>query len=89
MLEQLAVEGGGAWVLAKIDVDANPRIAQMFRVQSIPMVFAVVGGQPFDLFTGVQPEAQIRQWHRRGAQGRRASRSRRRPTRGWRPPTTP
>jgi putative thioredoxin len=61
LLERLAVEGGGAWVLAKIDVDANPRIAQMFRVQSIPMVFAVVGGQPFNLFTGVQPEAQIRQ----------------------------
>src|SRR5918995_928474 len=42
LLERLAVEGGGSWVLAKIDVDANPRIAQMFRVQSIPMVFAVV-----------------------------------------------
>jgi putative thioredoxin len=61
VLERLAVEGGGSWVLAKIDVDANPRIAQMFRVQSIPMVFAVVGGQPFNLFTGVVPEAQIRQ----------------------------
>ena len=61
LLERLAVEGAGSWVLAKIDVDANPRIAQMFRVQSIPMVFAVVGGQPFNLFTGVQPEAQIRQ----------------------------
>ena len=47
----------------------------MFRVQSIPMVFAVVGGQPVDAFTGVLPEAQLRQWHRRGAQGRRASRS--------------
>src|ERR671915_306894 len=32
VLEKLAIEGGGAWVLAKIDVDANPRIAQMFRV---------------------------------------------------------
>jgi putative thioredoxin len=61
VLERLAVEGGGSWVLAKIDVDANPRIAQAFRVQSIPMVFAVVGGQPFNLFTGVVPEAQIRQ----------------------------
>jgi putative thioredoxin len=62
VLEKLAVEGGGAWVLAKIDVDANPRIAQMFRVQSIPMVYAVVGGQPVDAFTGVVPEAQLRQW---------------------------
>jgi putative thioredoxin len=62
VLEKLAVEGAGSWVLAKIDVDANPRIAQAFRVQGIPMVFAVVGGQPVDAFTGVIPEAQLRQW---------------------------
>ncbi|ASW56410.1 tetratricopeptide repeat protein [Plantactinospora sp. KBS50] len=62
VLERLAAEGGGAWVLAKIDVDANPRIAQMFRVQGIPMVYAVVGGQPLDAFSGVVPEAQLRQW---------------------------
>ena len=62
VLEKLAIEAGGAWVLAKIDVDANPRIAQAFRVQGIPMVFAVVGGQPVDAFTGVVPEAQLRQW---------------------------
>jgi putative thioredoxin len=62
VLEKLAVEANGAWVLAKIDVDANPRLAQMFRVQGIPMVFAVAGGQPVDAFTGVLPEAQLRQW---------------------------
>jgi putative thioredoxin len=62
VLEKLAVEGGGSWVLAKVDVDANPRIAQMFRVQGIPMVYAVVGGQPVDAFTGVVPETQLRQW---------------------------
>ena len=62
VLEKLAVEAGGAWVLAKVDVDANPRLAQMFRVQGIPMVFAVAGGQPVDAFTGVLPEAQLRQW---------------------------
>ncbi|GIF48754.1 putative thioredoxin [Asanoa ferruginea] len=62
MLEKLAIEGGGAWVLAKIDVDANQRLAQMFRVQGIPMVFAVVGGQPVDAFSGVVPESQLRQW---------------------------
>ncbi|AVT31545.1 co-chaperone YbbN [Plantactinospora sp. BC1] len=62
VLERLAAEGAGAWVLAKVDVDANPRLAQMFRVQSIPMVYAVVGGQPVDAFAGVVPEAQLRQW---------------------------
>jgi putative thioredoxin len=62
ILEKLAVEGGGAWVLAKVDVDANPRLAQMFRVQGIPLVYAVVGGQPVDAFSGVVPEAQLRQW---------------------------
>ncbi len=62
VLEKLAIEGAGAWVLAKVDVDANPRIAQAFRVQGIPMVYAVVDGQPVDAFTGVVPEAQLRQW---------------------------
>src|SRR5262245_37971656 len=62
VLEKLALEGAGSWVLAKIDVDANPRIAQAFRVQGIPMVFAVVNGQPVDAFTGVVPEAQLRPW---------------------------
>ncbi len=62
ILEKLAREAEGAWTLAKVDVDANPRIAQMFRVQGIPMVYAVVGGQPVDAFTGVVPEPQLRQW---------------------------
>ena len=62
VLEKLAVEYAGAWVLAKVDVDANQRLAQMFRVQGIPMVYAVVNGQPVDAFTGVVPEAQLRQW---------------------------
>jgi len=62
LLERLAAEGGGAWVLAKVDVDSNQRLAQMFRVQSIPMVYAVVGGQPVDAFAGVVPESQLRQW---------------------------
>jgi putative thioredoxin len=62
ILEKLAVEGDGSWVLAKVDVDTNPRLAQMFRVQGIPMVYAVVGGQPVDAFSGVVPEAQLRQW---------------------------
>lgn len=62
VLEKLAGEYNGAWVLAKIDVDQNQRIAQLFQAQSIPMVIAVGGGQPVDAFQGVQPEPQLRQW---------------------------
>jgi putative thioredoxin len=62
VLERLAEAGNGAWLLAKIDIDANPRIAQAFGVQSIPMVVAVVGGQPVDAFNGALPEPQVRQW---------------------------
>ncbi|MFD1532164.1 tetratricopeptide repeat protein [Pseudonocardia aurantiaca] len=62
VLERLAAAANGAWVLAKVDVDANPRIAQAFGVQSIPMVVAVVGGQPVDAFNGALPEPQVRQW---------------------------
>src|SRR6476620_2323611 len=52
VLERLAEAGGGAWVLAKVDVDANPRIRQAFGVQSVPTVVAVVAGQPVDGFSG-------------------------------------
>ncbi|MEV6344886.1 tetratricopeptide repeat protein [Actinoplanes sp. NPDC051851] len=62
ILERLAVEAQGTWVLGKVDVDANPRLAQVFRVQGIPMVLAVIGGQPVEGFTGVLPESQIRQY---------------------------
>ena len=61
VLERLAAAGRGTWILAKVDVDANPRIAQAFGVQSIPMVIAVVGGQPLQLFTGALPEPQVRE----------------------------
>jgi putative thioredoxin len=61
VLERLAEAGRGTWILAKVDVDANPRIAQAFGVQSIPMVIAVVGGQPLQLFTGALPEPQVRE----------------------------
>ncbi len=62
VLEKLANEAAGAWVLAKVDVDANPRLAQAFQAQSIPMVVAIVGGQMVDAFLGALPEAQVRQW---------------------------
>jgi putative thioredoxin len=61
-LEKLAREYNGAFLLAKVDVDANPRIAQLFQVQSVPMVIAIGGGQPVDGFAGAQSEPQLRQW---------------------------
>jgi putative thioredoxin len=60
VLERLAAESDGAWVLAKVDVDANQRLAGAFQVQSIPSVFAVIAGQPVPLFQGALPEQQIR-----------------------------
>jgi putative thioredoxin len=62
VLEKLANEAAGTWVLAKVDVDANPRLAQAFQAQSIPMVVAIVGGQMVDAFLGAMPEAQVSQW---------------------------
>jgi putative thioredoxin len=62
ILERLADEAGGTWILAKIDVDANPRISQALQVQSIPTVFAVIGGQLVPGFQGALPEAQVREF---------------------------
>ena len=61
LLERLAAEDRGRWVLAKVDVDAEQQIAAAFQVQSIPSVFAVIGGQVAPLFQGALPEAQLRQ----------------------------
>ncbi|WP_406365497.1 tetratricopeptide repeat protein [Streptomyces sp. NBC_00645] len=60
VLERLAVEYNGRFVLAKIDVDANQMLMQQFGVQGIPAVFAVVAGQALPLFQGAAAEAQIR-----------------------------
>lgn len=61
LLERLAGEYAGKFVLAKIDVDANQMLFQQFGVQGIPAVFAVVAGQPIPLFQGAAPESQIRE----------------------------
>ncbi|HET6301169.1 tetratricopeptide repeat protein [Microbacterium sp.] len=61
ILEKVVTELAGRLVLAKVDVDANPQLAQAFRAQSIPMVVALVGGQPVPLFTGAVPEQQVRE----------------------------
>jgi putative thioredoxin len=62
ILEKLANEADGDWVLAKVDIDANPQLRAALQVQSIPMVMAVAGGQVVDGFLGAMPEAQVRQW---------------------------
>jgi putative thioredoxin len=62
ILEKLAAEADGQWILAKVDVDANPQLSAALQVQSIPMVVAVIGGQLVDGFLGAMPEAQVRQW---------------------------
>ncbi|WP_445396114.1 tetratricopeptide repeat protein [Streptomyces sp. LE64] len=61
LMERLAVEYNGRFLLAKIDVDANQMLMQQFGIQGIPAVFAVVAGQALPLFQGAAPEAQIRQ----------------------------
>jgi putative thioredoxin len=61
VLERLAVEYNGRFLLAKIDVDANQMLMQQFGVQGIPAVFAVVAGQALPLFQGAAGETQIRQ----------------------------
>ena len=62
ILEKLAEDDGGKWLLAKVDVDANPRLGAAFQVQSIPAVFAVIGGQLLPLFQGALPAPEVRQY---------------------------
>jgi len=61
-LEKLAVEYAGKFVLAKINTDEEPQIAQAFGIQSLPTVFALVQGQPVDQFVGMLSEDELRQW---------------------------
>ncbi len=62
IMEKLALEYEGRFILATIDTDANPRLAQDIGIQSLPTVLAVVGQQPVPLFQGAIPEAQVRQF---------------------------
>ncbi|WP_309104938.1 tetratricopeptide repeat protein [Microbacterium sp.] len=61
IIEKVTRELGGRVLLAKVDVDANPQLAQGFRAQSIPMVVALIAGQPVPMFTGAVPESQVRE----------------------------
>ena len=60
VLERLAVEANGAWVLAKIDVDRNQAIAGQLQIQSIPTVLLAIGGRLVQGFTGALPERDLR-----------------------------
>jgi len=62
ILEKVIGATGGKVVLAKVDVDANPGIAQAFRVQSIPAVYAFKDGQPVDGFMGAYPEHAVQEF---------------------------
>ena len=62
LLEKLAEEFQGAWVLAKIDVEANQGIAGQLQVQGIPAVFLALGGRLVPGFTGALPEVELRQF---------------------------
>lgn len=69
ILERVIDETSGAVELAKVDVDANPEIAQAFQAQSIPAVFAIKDGQIVDTFVGAVPEAVVREFVERLAPG--------------------
>lgn len=62
IIEQVIDETDGQVVLAKVDVDANPRLAEMFQVQGIPAVHAVYQRKVVASFVGAQPEARVRQF---------------------------
>jgi putative thioredoxin len=62
VLAELAGPDAGKWSLATVNVDTQPRVAQMFGVQAVPTVVALAGGQPVSSFQGVQPAEQLRRW---------------------------
>ncbi|MFJ5362558.1 co-chaperone YbbN [Pectobacterium sp. CHL-2024] len=61
VLDRLAQEYAGQFVLAKVDCDAEQRVAAQFGLRSIPTVYLVKDAQPLDGFQGPQPEEAIRE----------------------------
>ena len=60
ILEKLAREYGGAFVLAKLNTDEAPQISAALQIRSIPLVVLFIGGRPVDQFMGALPEGQVR-----------------------------
>ena len=65
LLEKAVADTNGAVELVKVDIEKNPGVAQAFRVQSIPAVYAMVDGQVADGFLGAQGEAAVREFVQR------------------------
>ncbi|MEU4230318.1 tetratricopeptide repeat protein [Nonomuraea sp. NPDC026600] len=62
VLEKVVGELGGRAILAKVNVDASPQIAQALRVQAVPTVLAIFQGQAVTGFQQVLPEQEVRRW---------------------------
>lgn len=62
LLEKLAVDFDGRFILMKINVDEQPELAEAFGVQSVPYVVAMVDGQPISQLPGIVPEPQLKEW---------------------------
>jgi putative thioredoxin len=62
LLSGLAAADNGKWARASVNVDVNPRVAQIFGVEVVPTVVALAAGQPLSSFQGMQPPEQLRRW---------------------------
>jgi putative thioredoxin len=69
LLEKLVRQAAGLVRLVKINIDTNQDLAAQLRIQSVPTVYAFVGGQPVDAFVGAQPESKLRAFIDRLTQG--------------------
>lgn len=73
LLEKAVMEAKGEVLLAKVNLDENPELAQALRVQSVPTVYGFFGGRPVDAFQGMQPESNIKAFVDKLVQAARAN----------------